>query len=232
MLALSTAAFLFRKFEINVVARGEPQRKGVFADGYVVFRPHNEDGSRRFRMLAKCCEMLMRWADPAFSYTAVAVTKNFRGSPHIDTHDVTHQYACSFGTWVGGGGELCIEDAQHPCELIHVVNTRNRMVKVDGRYTHWVRACGQQHLYCQDASANDRDRSTDAPTAKAAATVFGSVDEEVDDGPKQAAEGDRFSLVFYSTEAKHATDRNCSLYSKWVPAGSDDATCNQSVSAR
>lgn len=153
----------------------------------------------------------MRWADPTFSYSAVAVTKNFRGSPHVDTHDVTHQYACSFGTWVGGGGELCIEDAQQPSELIHVVNTRNRMVKVDGRYTHWVRAFGQRD--------HDRDSPRDEPTAAT------TVDKEADDGPKQSAEGDRFSLVFYSTEAKHATGRSCSLYSMWLPAGSDDTTC-------
>ncbi len=162
----------------------------------------------------------MRWADPNFTYSAVAVTKNFRGSPHIDTHDVTHQYTCSFGTWVGGGGELCIEDAQQPSELIHVVNTRNRMVKVDGRYTHWVRAFGQRNL-----DSNARHRSCDEPMA---ATTD---DKEADEGPKQSADGDRFSLVFYSTEAKHATGRSCSLDSMWLPAGSDNTTCNQSVAA-
>lgn len=202
---------LLRKLKTDVAARGEPQRKGVSADGYVVLRPHRQEDGGRFRLLARCCEALMRWADPTFSYSAVAVTKNFRGSPHVDTHDVTHQYACSFGTWVGGGGELCIEDAQQPSELIHVVNTRNRMVKVDGRYTHWVRAFGQRD--------HDRDSPRDEPTGAT------TVDKEADDGPKQSAEGDRFSLVFYSTEAKHATGRSCSLYSMWLPAGSDDTTC-------
>ena len=185
-----------------------PQRKGVSADGYIVLRPRNGEGSRRLPELEQCCEALMHWADPGFSYSGVAVTKNFRGSPHVDTHDVTHQYACSFGSWRGDGGELCIEDAHRPCELVHVVNTRNKMVKVDGRYTHWVRSFGEQDVDCGNTNRGHAcDRVED---------LLGDV---VDDAAKKTVEGDRFSLIFYSTEEKDTTDRCCSLYSTWLPAG-------------
>lgn len=38
-----------------------------------------------------------------------AVTKNFRGSPHIDQNDLSVQYALSVGDF-GPGGELCVEE--------------------------------------------------------------------------------------------------------------------------
>lgn len=49
--------------------------------------------------------------------------------------DVTSQYAMSLGDFEGG--QLCIEsDNGHE---IMVVNTRNRIAHVDGRFVHWVR---------------------------------------------------------------------------------------------
>lgn len=37
----------------------------------------------RLRMLAHAA---LRWADATFNYSAIAVTHNFRGSPHIDRY--------------------------------------------------------------------------------------------------------------------------------------------------
>ena len=39
-----------------------------------------------------------------------AVTKNFRGSPHIDQNDFSVQYALAVGDFPSGG-ELCVEEA-------------------------------------------------------------------------------------------------------------------------
>ena len=70
----------------------------------------------------------------AFDYTAMAITKNFRGSPHIDQNDLSVQYAMSVGDFESGG-ELCVEES--PC-LVRALDTRNRLVCIDGRYPHWV----------------------------------------------------------------------------------------------
>jgi len=81
-------------------------RAKVISDHYlVIWRGRPRDG---YDALHAATEALMQWADPAFPYTHVAVTKNFRGSPHTDTQDTSHQYAISFGSFTKGG-QLCVE---------------------------------------------------------------------------------------------------------------------------
>ena len=93
--------------------------------------------AQRYKGLFDAAEALLRLFDPAFanSFNAVAVTKNFVGSPHIDQHDIAPQYAVALGDF-RCGGELCIESG--PLEVV-VVNTKNRIARVDGRFPHWVR---------------------------------------------------------------------------------------------
>lgn len=75
--------------------------------------------------------------DPAFGtrYTAVAFTRNFEGSPHIDTRNTGPFYGLALGDFSEGGGALCVECSAR--EVAHV-DTRGRLGKVDGRYPHWV----------------------------------------------------------------------------------------------
>ena len=73
--------------------------------------------------------------DPSFAatYTAIAVTKQFEGSPHIDTENVAPFYGLSLGDFTGG--EVCVES--DPLEVTYV-ETKRRLGKIDGRYPHWV----------------------------------------------------------------------------------------------
>eukprot|EP00930_Biecheleria_cincta_P006170 TRINITY_DN107147_c0_g1_i1.p1 TRINITY_DN107147_c0_g1~~TRINITY_DN107147_c0_g1_i1.p1 ORF type:complete len:446 (-),score=56.95 TRINITY_DN107147_c0_g1_i1:70-1407(-) len=102
----------------------------------------------------------------AIPWTHVAVTKNFVGSPHRDEQDQTWQLVCSLGDFEPGedgegGGELCIEgpatsstDALSlyaddnpgrkefqtcPLRTLYVINTKNKLMRVDGRFMHFVR---------------------------------------------------------------------------------------------
>jgi hypothetical protein len=68
-------------------------------------------------------------------FTALAVTKNFQGSPHIDTLNVGPFYAISMGNFTTGGGRICVECSP---TIVAKVDTRGRMAKVDGRFPHWV----------------------------------------------------------------------------------------------
>jgi hypothetical protein len=77
----------------------------------------------------------MLWADPLCRWTAVALTKNFQGSPHTDSCDISYQHAISLGGF--SGGELCVESEDHRCVV--VVDTHNKLARIDGRYVHWVR---------------------------------------------------------------------------------------------
>jgi len=67
-------------------------------------------------------------------YTAVAFTKNFNGSPHIDTQNIGPFMGLALGEFQGGGA-LCVESSAR--EVAHV-DTRHRLGKVDGRFPHWV----------------------------------------------------------------------------------------------
>ena len=83
---------------------------------------------------------LVRPHDPDFpeSFSALAVTYGFMGSPHIDKQNTGPFYGLSLGNFTGainGGGCVCVEaDA---FTVAHV-STHNRLNKCDGRYPHWV----------------------------------------------------------------------------------------------
>jgi hypothetical protein len=75
--------------------------------------------------------------DPTFAqrFTALAVTKNFVGSPHIDTLNVGPFYGLSLGDFTPGGGCIAVECSPF---VVAEVNTHGRFGKVDGRFPHWV----------------------------------------------------------------------------------------------
>ena len=121
-------------------------RSKVSATRYLVLeRPPPGDlgdsqGARRSRLkrekhsdLWEAVLEAMNLLDPEFSFTGVACTHGFRGSPHCDNQDISYQWAMSLGDF--DGGALCVESS--PGE-VSVVDTRARAAKVDGRYPHWV----------------------------------------------------------------------------------------------
>ena len=73
-------------------------------------------------------------ASYASTFTSLAVTGNFRGSPHIDTENVAPFYALALGEFTGGG-RIAVESGVR--EVTHV-DTRHGFAKVDGRFPHWV----------------------------------------------------------------------------------------------
>ena len=69
--------------------------------------------------------------------TAVAVTHNFSGSPHIDRQNVGPFYGLSVGPTKEGTGGIMVEAS---ARVVCHVDTLGRMGMVDGRYPHWVGA--------------------------------------------------------------------------------------------
>jgi hypothetical protein len=91
---------------------------------------------KRHARIWELAEAIIAEADPAYAevFTAVAVTKQFEGSPHIDTENVAPFYGLGVGEYEGGF--ICVES---PDGLgVYEVDTQGRMGKVDGRYPHWV----------------------------------------------------------------------------------------------
>lgn len=109
------------------------QEDGVASAAKVQETPQSQN--LPFQALQNAALRLLHSVEPEYPVSAIAVTKNFIGSPHIDTNDTRYQYAVSLGDFQGG--ELCVESKDG--KSIFVVNTRNRMARVDGRCIHWVR---------------------------------------------------------------------------------------------
>ena len=79
----------------------------------------------------------MASVDEAFAarFNALAITAGFEGSPHIDRQNVGPFYGIALGDFPEGQGGIMVECS---ARVVAVVNTRNRLGKVDGRYPHWV----------------------------------------------------------------------------------------------
>lgn len=87
--------------------------------------------------LWQAAKAAMASVDEDFSraFTGLAVTKGFKGSPHIDTTNIGPFWGLSVGDFDDGTGGVCVElDPFTVCE----VNTKNRLGKIDGRFPHWV----------------------------------------------------------------------------------------------
>ena len=91
----------------------------------------------RYRELFDLAVATIQELDPIFAerFTALAVTKNFTGSPHIDTLNVGPFYGIALGDFEEGGGKIAVECSPL---LVAEVDTRGKFGKVDGRFPHWV----------------------------------------------------------------------------------------------
>ncbi|KNC76913.1 hypothetical protein SARC_10610 [Sphaeroforma arctica JP610] len=139
------------KWSAEDVNRTTPrERLNVRAQHYMILTSPagfaNPDGIKALRAKDKLAGYMRLWelarevaveADPEFAtrYTAVAFTKNFQGSPHIDTQNIATFRGLALGDFSDGGGALAVECSANE---VAYVDTRHRLGKVDGRYPHWV----------------------------------------------------------------------------------------------
>lgn len=91
--------------------------------------------TQKYQRIWDLAYSLVQSVDPDFAerYNAVAITKNFVGSPHVDIENIGPFYGISVGNFEGGG--ICVENT--PFEVAQV-DTRRRFGYVDGRFPHWV----------------------------------------------------------------------------------------------
>jgi len=134
------------------------ERPSISADNYMILRspkfdetttetPSSTRASRRsmrkskklekYRKIWELAQEALRKVDPVFAdrCTEIAVTYGFIGSPHLDKQNCGPFYGFSLGEFPDGQGGVCVECS---ARLIAVMNTKNRLGRVDGRYPHWV----------------------------------------------------------------------------------------------
>jgi len=125
-------------------------RPSINAQSYMILRSPMEFEQKTGNMARKAAKKLSQYrklwdlarqaiesVDPEFGekFSALAVTKGFSGSPHIDKQNTGPFYGLSLGDFADGTGGVCVEaDA---FTVAHV-NTKSRLGKIDGRYPHWV----------------------------------------------------------------------------------------------
>ncbi len=80
------------------------------------------------------CAAAIARLDPDYRFSSVQVNMNFSGRAHVDKRDTNHQYALSLGPFTGGQLVVSTDD---PLQL-RVCDTHNRLLKCDGRHSHWV----------------------------------------------------------------------------------------------
>mmetsp|Transcript_8246 Transcript_8246/g.9742 ORF Transcript_8246/g.9742 Transcript_8246/m.9742 type:complete len:166 (+) Transcript_8246:140-637(+) len=127
-------------------------RSRLNAECYMSVSMQNPPTGPEYVELYHLLTEILTWVDPTYVCTHVAVTKNFVGSPHVDRSDKAFQFALGVGEYIGG--ELVIESESH--EKLYVVDTHDRIVKIDGRRLHWVRGFqGERYslvFFCLDTN--------------------------------------------------------------------------------
>jgi hypothetical protein len=87
------------------------------------------------RVLWDAAADCLRSVNPDFQVSAVAVTHNFTGSPHIDRQNTGPFAALSVGSFADGEGCVNVECS---ARVVGEVNTKGRVGMIDGRKPHWV----------------------------------------------------------------------------------------------
>ena len=91
----------------------------------------------KYRKIWDKAQEALKEVDPIFAErcTEIAVTFGFQGSPHIDKQNCGPFYGLAMGDFPDGQGGVCVECS---ARVVAVMNTKNRLGRVDGRYPHWV----------------------------------------------------------------------------------------------
>ena len=126
------------------------ERTAINAESYMILTSpaswENLGRNKRQRAEAKLianqtiwnlAKQAMESVDEEFAerYTALAVTHNFIGSPHIDRQNLGPFYGLSLGDFDDGSGGIMVECS---ARIVAHNNTKNRLARVDGRFPHWV----------------------------------------------------------------------------------------------
>ena len=93
----------------------------------------------KYRRIWDLAQQALKEADPTFAdrCTEIAVTYGFQGSPHIDKQNCGPFYGFALGEFPDGQGGVVVECS---ARAVAVMNTKNRIGRVDGRYPHFVDA--------------------------------------------------------------------------------------------
>jgi len=135
----------------------EKKRRGVSSGGYMTVRTNHPP---EYDLVWQLCEQLIWQVIPDAVYNALAITKSFRGSPHIDNHDKTFQHVIGLGDYKSGC--LCTEADEDGNEVVQV-DVKNKFGRIDGRSVHWVSGWTGERYSIVYYSTSDDDYTEQLP---------------------------------------------------------------------
>lgn len=129
----------------------EAQRKGVCSSNYLTVKKSHEE---EYDTVWNLCHELIHSVIPDAVYNTLAITRGFRGSPHVNLHDKTYQHVIALGDFTGG--HLCTEANDNGEETV-AIDVHNRFGRIDGRSVHWVDAWRGERYSIVYYSTSDAD---------------------------------------------------------------------------
>ena len=141
----------------NLWPSKETQRKGVSASNYLTVRKqHGEECNQIWDL----CRDLIHSVIPDAIYNALAITRGFKGSPHVDLHDKTFQHVIALGDFEGG--QLCCELDELGMESV-AIDVKSRFGRIDGRSVHWVNGWSGERFSIVYYSTDEKDGTAKLP---------------------------------------------------------------------
>ena len=153
---------------------------------------------------------------PAFD--AVALTRGFRGSPHVDARDTSHQYVLALGDFPLSEGALCVEEvAEEVAEVARPGDARDTGDAGDGDSGGDRAARGRRDGEKKDAAAKRF-----VPTGRVLRVNVKNRVARIDGRNVHWVEGwsgERFSVVFFCTKKENATEMQATAtHEDWMVA--------------
>lgn len=153
---------------------------------------------------------------PAFD--AVALTRAFRGSPHVDARDTSHQYVLALGDFPLSEGALCVEEvAEEVAEAARPGDARDSGDAGDGDSGGDRAARGRRDGEKKDAAAKRF-----VPTGRVLRVNVKNRVARIDGRNVHWVEGwsgERFSVVFFCTKKENATEMQATAtHEDWMVA--------------
>ena len=171
----------------------------------------------------------VKTGDEPVPFDAVAVTRAFRGSPHVDARDTSHQYVLALGDFSPPGGALCVEEVAEEVARLRPGDARDTGDAGDGDPGGDGAARGKK---TRDGESRAERRFV--PTGRVLRVNVKNRVARIDGRHVHWVDGwsgERFSVVFFCTRKEHAAEMQATAaHVEWMAAKQREKKAHASLS--
>ena len=171
-----------------------------------------------------------RTGDESPVFDALAITRGFRGSPHVDARDTSHQYVLALGDF-SEGGALCVEEVAEEVVRANETGDAGDVPGDPGRES----AEREKRVKKRDGEDDAEDaaarRARFVPTGRVLRVNVRNRVARIDGRNVHWVDGwsgERFSVVFFCTTKENASEmRATAAHEDWMVAKSGKSCVHQ-----